>query len=157
MKKLAKLLAIAAAISTLAFTCTSCSDDSDDGDKCLLDLRKSISGTKVATFAGSGYDEEDDANYENTVYFYKDSEGNTLVQIDYKTQKGSEYGVYTAESGTYTGDPAADGDITIHITKIYYPDDSLSTLEEEDVSYPAYTVTIDNGKFEYDDITYTRK
>lgn len=94
----------------------------------------------------------------HTVTFYDDGTfTNTLVG-----KNDEESWNYTYQKGTYTGDPAKDGKITITATKIadWDDDDNIKLIDVPEEGKEYYTnieITISGGKFTYEGDEYTKK
>ncbi|MDE7140063.1 MAG: hypothetical protein K2O09_04835 [Treponemataceae bacterium] len=99
-------------------------------------------------------DEDDDPS---TVATYKDATGiETVTFLDDNTWSvsGEVLGnKMTVAEGTYTGDPAKDGDITITMKKAMGADGKMKDIPNAS----AEKVTISNGKMTYDYTLYTRQ
>lgn len=131
MKKLAKIMAVFAAIM-MALAFAGCNNDDDDDP------------SKVAVFKAT--DEYDGATY--TLSCYDD---NTFVM-------DGEMGDLkcTVMAGTYTGNPSKDGTITLSVTKIFYQGKLIDATEEvKAVADGDYTIT--NGKMEIKGLIFTRQ
>ena len=131
MKKLAKIMAVFAAIM-MALAFAGCNNDDDDDP------------STVAVYNGT---DEDGAEYVLT--FYDD---NTLVAV----MKSSDWSG-TGMTGTYTGDPSKDGTITISLTKMPDDDGKLVDASEEVKANADGDYTITNGKMKIHGLTFTRQ
>ena len=132
MKKLAKIMAVFAAIM-MALAFAGCNNDDDDDP------------SKVAVFKAT--DEDDGATY--TLSCYDD---NTFV-ID------GEMGDLkcTLMTGTYTGDPTKDGALTISLTKMADDDGKLVDADADTKKYADGEYVIKDGKVEVIGTIYTRQ
>ena len=131
MKKLAKIMAVFAAIM-MALAFAGCNNDDDDDP------------SKVAVFKAT--DEYEGATY--TLSCYDD---NTFV-ID--GEKGDLK--CTVMAGTYTGDPSKDGTITISVIKIFYQGKLIDATEEVKKEYEG-DYKIEGGKVTFDGDVYIRQ
>lgn len=135
MKKLAKIMAVFAAIM-MALAFAGCNNDDDDDPskvavyKTTKEVEEVGTVTKVATF----YDD------------------NTVVVNGYAGDKK-----VTLMTGTYTGDPSKDGTLTISLTKIADDDGKLVDATEEEKSYFDRDYEIKGGKVTFDGNEYTRQ
>ncbi|WP_288716401.1 hypothetical protein [uncultured Treponema sp.] len=133
MKKLAKIMAVFAAIM-MALAFAGCNNDDDDDP------------SKVAVFKAT--DEYDGATY--TLSCYDD---NTFV-IDGKMGDLK----CTVMTGTYTGNPSKDGTITVSLTKfIDFETGKLVDASEEVKANADGDYTITNGKMEINRLIFTRQ
>ena len=133
MKKLAKIMAVFAAIM-MALAFAGCNNDDDDDP------------SKVAVFKAT--DEYEGATY--TLSCYDD---NTFV-ID--GEKGDLK--FTFMTGTYTGNPSKDGTITVSLTKfIDFETGKLVDASEEVKANADGDYTITNGKMKIHGLTFTRQ
>lgn len=93
----------------------------------------------------------------STVATYKDITGIetvTFLDDDTWSVSGEVLGnKMTLAEGTYTGDPAKDGTITITMTKWMGADGEMEDIPNA----PAEKVTISGGKMLYDHTSYTRQ
>ncbi|WP_287046703.1 hypothetical protein [Treponema sp.] len=133
MKKLAKIMAVFAAIM-MALAFAGCNNDDDDDP------------STVAVYKGTF--EDDGVTY--TLSCYDD---NTFV-ID--GEKGDLKS--TVMTGTYTGNPSKDGAITVSLTKfIDFETGKLVDASEEVKANADGDYTITNGKMEIQGLTFTRQ
>ena len=133
MKKLAKIMAVFAAIM-MALAFAGCNNDDDDDP------------STVAVYKGTY--EDDGVTY--TLSCYDD---NTFV-ID------GEMGDLkcTVMAGTYTGNPSKDGTITVSLTKfIDFETGKLVDASEEVKAVADGDYTITNGKMEINRLIFTRQ
>ena len=132
MKKLAKIMAVFAAIM-MALAFAGCNNDDDDDP------------STVAVYNGT---DEDGAEFVLT--FYDD---NTLVAV----MKSSDWSG-TVMAGTYTGNPSKDGTITVSLTKfIDFETGKLVDASEEVKAVADGDYTITNGKMEINGLIFTRQ
>ena len=118
MKSIKKLIFVLAALAAV-FGFVACSDDDDDGGSSAVVFVATVNGASAtATFDG----------------------GNFEVVLNVPGNP------YELASGTYTGDPSKDGDITLEYAKM-----SGMTITRTE------TVTIKNGKVTVNGTEYTRK
>ena len=132
MKKLAKIMAVFAAIM-MALAFVGCNNDDDDDP------------SKVAVFKAT--DEYDGATY--TLSCYDD---NTFV-IDGKMGDLK----CTVMTGTYTGDPSKDGTITISLTKMPDDDGKLVDADADTKKNTDGEYVIKDGKVKVRDTIYIRQ
>ena len=133
MKKLAKIMAVFAAIM-MALAFAGCNNDDDDDP------------STVAVYKAT--DENDGATY--TLSCYDD---NTFV-IDGKMGDLK----CTVMTGTYTGNPSKDGTITVSLTKfIDFETGKLVDASEEVKANADGDYTITNGKMEINRLIFTRQ
>ena len=133
MKKLAKIMAVFAAIM-MALAFAGCNNDDDDDP------------STVAVYKAT--DENDGATY--TLSCYDD---NTFV-ID--GEKGDLK--CTVMAGTYTGNPSKDDTITVSLTKfIDFETGKLVDASEEVKANADGDYTITNGKMEINRLIFTRQ
>ena len=132
MKKLAKIMAVFAAIM-MALAFAGCNNDDDDDP------------SKVAVFKAT--DEYDGATY--TLSCYDD---NTFV-IDGKMGDLK----CTVMTGTYTGDPSKDGTITISLTKMPDDDGKLVDADADTKKNTDGEYVIKDGKVKVRDTIYIRQ
>ena len=133
MKKLAKIMAVFAAIM-MALAFAGCNNDDDDDP------------STVAVYKGTF--EDDGVTY--TLSCYDD---NTFV-ID--GEKGDLKS--TVMTGTYTGNPSKDGTITVSLTKfIDFETGKLVDASEEVKANADGDYTITNGKMKIHGLTFTRQ
>lgn len=123
MKGIKKYLFIMAALAAV-FGFVACSDEDDDP-------------STVATYksASSGY----------TATFYDDNTWSTVGKVANQEM--------TVAAGTYTGDPAKDGEISITTTKYMGADGKLADVPNA----TAQKVTISGGKMTFNGVVYTRQ
>ena len=117
MKSIKKLIFVLAAL-TAVFGFVACSDDDDDGGSSAVVFVVTTNGVTVATATFDG------GNFEVV---------NNAASVE-------------MASGTYTGDPSKDGDITLKYAKM----SGVTATKTE-------TVTITNGKVNILGTVYTRK
>ena len=118
MKSIKKLIFVLAAL-TAVFGFVACSDDDDDGGSSAVVFVATVDGASATvTFDGG----------------------------DFKAVLNVPGNSYELASGTYTGDPSKDGDITLKYAKM-----SGMTITRTE------TVTIKNGKVTVNGTEYTRK
>ena len=136
MKKLAKIMAVFAAIM-MALAFAGCNNDDDDDP------------STVAVYKAT-YEDEDVGTVTQLTTFYDD---NTFV-ID--GEKGDLK--CTVMAGTYTGNPSKDGTITVSLTKfIDFETGKLVDASEEVKAVADDDYTITNGKMEIGGLIYTRQ
>ena len=131
MKKLAKIMAVFAAIM-MALAFAGCNNDDDDDP------------STVAVYNGT---DEDGAEYVLT--FYDD---NTLVAV----MKSSDWSG-TGMTGTYTGDPSKDGTIAITVNKLADENGKLADVPADEKEYLDSDYEIKDGKITIMDIEFTRQ
>lgn len=139
-KYLFMLMALAAVFGFVA-----CSDDDDDDGP-----------SKVAVYVGQEEPEEG-GNYisKSTFYFYSDE---SFERYGYWWDEEDGDDTYPQAKGTYTGEPAKDGEITITITHIVDDDDKWVPVPEEMKEYyPDKKITISGGTFTYNDMKYVKQ
>ena len=130
MKKLAKIMAVFAAIM-MALAFAGCNNDDDDDP------------STVAVYNGT-----DEYGAEFVLTFYDD---NTLVAV----MKSSDWSG-TVMAGTYTGDPSKDGTITLSVTKFFDGGKLVDATEAVKAKYDKeYVIT--GGKVTFDGYEYTRQ
>ena len=134
MKKLAKIMAVFAAIMmSLAFV--GCNNDDDDDP------------STVAVYKAT-YEDEDVGTVTQLATFYDD---NTIVVNGEAGDKKA-----TLMTGTYTGDPSKDGTITLSVTKIFYQGKLIDATEEVKKEYEG-DYKIEGGKVTFDGDVYIRQ
>ena len=136
MKKLAKIMAVFAAIM-MALAFAGCNNDDDDDP------------STVAVYKAT-YEDEDVGTVTQLTTFYDD---NTFVM-------DGEMGDLkcTVMAGTYTGNPSKDGTITVSLTKFFDNKTGKLVDASEEVKAVAdgdYTIT--NGKMEINGLIFTRQ
>lgn len=134
MKKLAKIMAVFAAIM-MALAFAGCNNDDDDDP------------STVAVYKAT-YEDEDVGTVTQLTTFYDD---NTFVVDEMGDLK------CTVITGTYTGDPSKDGTITISLTKMADDDGKLVDASEEVKANADGDYTITNGKMKIHGLTFTRQ
>lgn len=136
MKKLAKIMAVFAAIM-MALAFVGCNNDDDDEP------------SKVAVYKAT-YEDEDVGTVTQLATFYDD---NTIVVNGEAGDKKA-----TLMAGTYTGNPSKDGTITVSLTKfIDFETGKLVDASEEVKANADGDYTITNGKMEIQGFTFTRQ
>ena len=145
MKTVLKISALVAVL-LVAFSMIGCSDPSS-------------SATTTAVFTGS------DSGLTLTLYCYTDN----TWKVHTSGTAGNITCNYDDSTGTYTGNPAVDGECTITITKktndmtllgLFFTAKSITNdnLPLEDVENPTpETITITNGSFTRGEATFKRK
>lgn len=134
MKKLAKIMAVFAAIM-MALAFVGCNNDDDDDP------------SKVAVFKAT-YEDEDVGTVTQLATFYDD---NTIVVNGEAGDKKA-----TLMTGTYTGDPSKDGTITLSVTKIFYQGKLIDATEEVKKEYEG-DYKIEGGKVTFAASVYIRQ
>ena len=134
MKKLAKIMAVFAAIM-MALAFAGCNNDDDDDP------------SKVAVYKAT-YEDEDVGTVTQLATFYDD---NTIVVNGEAGDKKA-----TLMTGTYTGDPSKDGTITLSVTKIFYQGKLIDATEEVKKEYDG-DYKIEGGKVTFDGDVYIRQ
>ena len=133
MKKLAKIMAVFAAIM-MALAFAGCNNDDDDDPSTVAVFKATYEDTGV-TYTLSCYDD-------NT--FVMDGEMGNLK--------------CTFMAGTYTGNPSKDGTITVSLTKfIDFETGKLVDASEEVKANADGDYTITNGKMEINRLIFTRQ
>ena len=134
MKKLAKIMAVFAAIM-MALAFAGCNNDDDDDP------------STVAVFEAT--EEYDGVTVTELVTCYDD---NTFVI----TEEANGEKV-TLMTGTYTGDPTKDGALTISLTKMADDDGKLVDADADTKKYADGEYVIKDGKVEVIGTIYTRQ
>ena len=116
MKSIKKLLFVMAALAAV-FSFVACSDDDDDGPETVAVYK--------ADDSGSGYTDI------YTLTFYDDNSFSMYNAFDYGPEAKWSGTICT---GTYTGKPAEDGDITITVEKIADEETGNLTALEDPLS-----------------------
>ena len=132
MKKLAKIMAVFAAIM-MALAFAGCNNDDDDDP------------STVAVFEATY---EDVGTVTQLATFYDD---NTIVVNGEAGDKKA-----TLMTGTYTGDPSKAGTITLSVTKIFYQGKLIDATEEVKKEYDG-DYKIEGGKVTFDGDVYIRQ
>ena len=118
-------------------------------------------------FAGCSSDSDDDDDSTTTVAVYKGTAGDVTATVTFLSDGTFSWGLTTGDksitalTGTYSGNPAADGILSMTIKKAY--DDESDQL----VDYTGtFSLTITDGKFSFNfdedeqespEIEYTRQ
>ena len=135
MKSIKKYLFMLMALAAV-FGFVACSNDDDDDGPSTVAVYK-------ATTTGVDW---------SVTYTAKFFEGGTFA-VDSSSQGNS----ITAMTGTYTGDPSKDGEITMTVKKIAGEDGKLADPDDDDFASPI-TVTITGGKANFLDMgEFTRQ
>lgn len=134
MKKLAKIMAVFAAIM-MALAFAGCNNDDDDDP------------SKVAVFKAT--DEYDGATVTELVTCYDDN--TFVITAEANGEK------VTLMTGTYTGDPTKDGVLTISLTKMADDDGKLVDADADTKKYADGKYVIKDGKVQVIDTIYTRQ
>ena len=135
MKKLAKIMAVFAAIM-MALAFAGCNNDDDDDP------------STVAVYKAT-YEDEDVGTVTQLTTFYDD---NTFVMdVEMGDLK------CTVMTGTYTGDPSKDGTITISLTKMPDDDGKLVDADADTKKYADGEYVIKDGKVEVIGTIYIRQ
>ena len=134
MKKLAKIMAVFAAIM-MALAFAGCNNDDDDDP------------STVAVYKAT-YEDEDVGTVTQLATFYDD---NTIVVNGEAGDKKA-----TLMTGTYTGDPSKDGTITLSVTKIFYQGKLIDATEEVKKEYEG-DYKIEGGKVTFDGDVHIRQ
>lgn len=135
MKKLAKIMAVFAAIMmALAFAGFNNDDDDDP--------------STVAVYKAT-YEEEHVGTVTELVMCYDDN--TFVITAEANGEK------VTLMTGTYTGDPAKDGALTISLTKMVDDDGKLVDADADTKKYADGEYVIKDGKFEVTGKIYTRQ
>ena len=134
MKKLAKIMAVFAAIM-MALAFAGCNNDDDDDP------------STVAVYKAT-YEDEDVGTVTQLTTFYDD---NTFVMdVEMGDLK------CTVMTGTYTGDPSKDGTITLSVTKFFDGGKLVDATEAVNAKYDKeYVIT--GGKVTFDGDESTRQ
>ena len=135
MKKLAKIMAVFAAIM-MALAFAGCNNDDDDDP------------STVAVYKAT-YEDEDVGTVTQLTTFYDDN--TFVVDVEMGDLK------CTVMTGTYTGDPSKDGALTISLTKMAGEDGKLVDASEEVKAVADGDYTITNGKMEIKGLIFTRQ
>ena len=136
MKKLAKIMAVFAAIM-MALAFVGCNNDDDDEPSTVAVFKATFEDAEVGTVT-------------QVATFYND---NTIVVNGEAGDKKA-----TLMTGTYTGDPSKDGTITVSLTKFF--DNKTGKLVDASEEVKAvvdgdYTIT--NGKMKINGLIFTRQ
>ena len=136
MKKLAKIMAVFAAIM-MALAFVGCNNDDDDDP------------STVAVYKAT-YEEEHVGTVTELVMCYDDN--TFVITAEANGEK------VTLMAGTYTGNPSKDGTITVSLTKFFdYKTGKLVDASEEVKANADGDYTITNGKMEIHGLTFTRQ
>ena len=135
MKKLAKIMAVFAAIM-MALAFAGCNNDDDDDP------------SKVAVFKAT-HEKEGVGTVTKLATFYDD---NTIVVNGEAGDKK-----VTLMTGTYTGDPSKDGTITISLTKMPDDDGKLVDADADTKKNTDGEYVIKDGKVKVRDAIYIRQ
>ena len=134
MKKLAKIMAVFAAIMmALAFAGCNNDDDDDPSTVAVFEATEEYDGVTVTELV-TCYDD-------NTFVITAEANGEKV----------------TLMTGTYTGDPTKDGTLTISLTKIADDDGKLVDADADTKKYADGKYEIKDGKVEVIGMVYTRK
>ena len=134
MKKLAKIMAVFAAIM-MALAFAGCNNDDDDDP------------STVAVYKVT-HEDEDVGTVTQLATFYDD---NTIVVNGEAGDKKA-----TLMTGTYTGDPSKDGTITLSVTKIFYQGKLIDATEEVKKELDG-DYKIEGGKITFDGDVFIRQ
>ena len=134
MKKLAKIMAVFAAIM-MALAFAGCNNDDDDDPSTVAVYKATFEDAEVGTVT-------------QVATFYND---NTIVVNGEAGDKKA-----TLMTGTYTGDPSKDGTITLSVTKIFYQGKLIDATEEVKKEYEG-DYKIEGGKVTFDGDVYIRQ
>ena len=134
MKKLAKIMAVFAAIM-MALAFAGCNNDDDDDPSTVAVFKATFEDAEVGTVT-------------QVATFYND---NTIVVNGEAGDKKA-----TLMTGTYTGDPSKDGTITLSVTKFFDGGKLVDATEAVKAKYyKEYVIT--GGKVTFDGDEYTRQ
>ena len=139
-KYLFMLMALAAVFGFVA-----CSDDDDDDGP-----------SKVAEYVGQEEPEEG-GNYisKSTFYFYSDG---SFERHGYWWDEEDGAYTYPQDKGTYTGEPAKDGEITITVTHwVDKGDEWVPVPESQKEHYSNQKITISDGTFTYEYMEFVKQ
>ena len=134
MKKLAKIMAVFAAIM-MALAFAGCNNDDDDDP------------STVAVFKAT--EEYDGVTVTELVTCYDDN--TFVITAEANGEK------VTLMTGTYTGDPTKDGALTISLTKMVDDDGKLVDADADTKKYADGEYVIKDGKVEVIGTIYTRQ
>ena len=134
MKKLAKIMAVFAAIM-MALAFAGCNNDDDDDP------------STVAVFEAT--EEYDGVTVTELVTCYDDN--TFVITAEANGEKD------TLMTGTYTGDPTKDGALTISLTKMADDDGKLVDADADTKKYADGEYVIKDGKVEVIGTIYTRQ
>lgn len=134
MKKLAKIMAVFAAIM-MALAFAGCNNDDDDDP------------STVAVFKAT--EEYDGVTVTELVTCYDDN--TFVITAEANGEK------VTLMTGTYTGDPTKDGALTISLTKMADDDGKLVDADADTKKYADGEYVIKDGKVEVIGTIYTRQ
>lgn len=134
MKKLAKIMAVFAAIMmALAFAGCNNDDDDDPSTVAVFEATKEYNGVTFTVLV-TCYDD-------NTFVITEEANGEKV----------------TLMTGTYTGDPTKDGALTISLTKMADDDGKLVDADADTKKYADGEYVIKDGKVEVIGTIYTRQ
>ena len=134
MKKLAKIMAVFAAIMmALAFAGCNNDDDDDPSTVAVFEATEEYDGVTVTELV-TCYDD-------NTFVITAEANGEKV----------------TLMTGTYTGDPTKDGALTISLTKMVDDDGKLVDADADTKKYADGEYVIKDGKVEVIGTIYTRQ
>ncbi|MGN0737117.1 hypothetical protein [Treponema porcinum] len=134
MKKLAKIMAVFAAIMmALAFAGCNNDDDDDPSTVAVFEATEEYDGVTVTELV-TCYDD-------NTFVITAEANGEKV----------------TLMTGTYTGDPTKDGALTISLTKMADDDGKLVDADADTKKYADGEYVIKDGKVEVIGTIYTRQ
>ena len=134
MKKLAKIMAVFAAIMmALAFAGCNNDDDDDPSTVAVYKVTHEVEGVGTVTQLATFYDD------------------NTIVVNGEAGDKKA-----TLMTGTYTGDPSKDGTITLSVTKIFYQGKLIDATEEVKKELDG-DYKIEGGKITFDGDVFIRQ
>lgn len=134
MKKLAKIMAVFAAIMmALAFAGCNNDDDDDPSTVAVFEATEEYDGETVTELV-TCYDD-------NTFVITAEANGEKV----------------TLMTGTYTGDPTKDGALTISLTKMADDDGKLVDADADTKKYADGEYVIKDGKVEVIGTIYTRQ
>ena len=134
MKKLAKIMAVFAAIM-MALAFAGCNNDDDDDPSTVAVYKATFEDAEVGTVT-------------QVATFYND---NTIVVNGEAGDKKA-----TLMTGTYTGDPSKDGTITLSVTK-FFDGGKLVDADADTKKYADGEYVIKDGKVEVIGTIYTRQ
>ena len=134
MKKLAKIMAVFAAIMmALAFAGCNNDDDDDPSTVAVFEATEEYDGVTVTELV-TCYDD-------NTFVITAEANGEKVTHM----------------TGTYTGDPTKDGALTISLTKMADDDGKLVDADADTKKYADGEYVIKDGKVEVIGTIYTRQ
>ena len=138
-KYLFMLMALAAVFGFVA-----CSDDDDDDGPVAV---------YVAQKNGK-YDDGSDYIGKSTFYFYSDG---SFERYEYWWDEEDGEDTWPEYKGTYTGEPAKDGEITITVTHWVEKGDEWVPVPESQEEYYSKKITISDGTFTYNDMEFVKQ